>query len=396
MNMRSSWLKEAGQTREDTRLTQIGATTPANTVDVLSGVLPGSYEGIHRLSGLWLSRKDAMTGTLHGGRAVIQGPGAQGVYPVALNSPIDLPFAAGDAQFGRIDLVVIRIYDGLYDASNRYDAVAEIIQGVPGQAPAPPAAPAASLPLFEVLVPAGASAGNDGVAWATGVKDRRTTVVAVGGIRPATGEERQGAYPGQYQDSADGTLQRWNDKKEWVSYPRAIGGIAPAGAITIGSYVGQYRDTPGGVLQRWNGTVWQPAAPYPAYVENRDGGTTTSLTYTPTLAGRPPAPLTITFTAPPSGKVLLAYGNSAMIERNGTGQQFTSVRVTQGATLVQDATDEFAAKAAGGYHTSVSTQLLLGNLQPGTAYTVTAVHRVKDATQPGWFDHVFIRVDAMA
>jgi hypothetical protein len=51
MNLRSSWVAETGQTREDTRITQIGATTMVSPVQVRSGILRGSYSGQYRLSG---------------------------------------------------------------------------------------------------------------------------------------------------------------------------------------------------------------------------------------------------------------------------------------------------------------------------------------------------------
>lgn len=92
--------------------------------------------------------------------------------------------------------------------------------------------------------------------------DLRTPTVAVGGILPVYGDTGNGAYPGQYRDSG-GALQRW-DGSAWVSYPSALGGIAPSGTVTTASYTGQYRDTPAG-LQRWNGTAWVTYQPVPTW-----------------------------------------------------------------------------------------------------------------------------------
>jgi hypothetical protein len=98
MNLRSSWVADTGQTREDTRLTQMGATTPANPLEVRSGILPGSYDGQYRLAGFWLEGSaGTMTATLHEGRAVIEGGSGHGAYPVTLAEPTTLTFAAGDA-----------------------------------------------------------------------------------------------------------------------------------------------------------------------------------------------------------------------------------------------------------------------------------------------------------
>ncbi|MFI6286870.1 hypothetical protein ACIBCM_19335 [Streptomyces sp. NPDC051018] len=393
MNLRSSWVAETGQTREDTRLTQIGATTPQNTLEARSGILAGSNSGQYRASGFSLDGGTAaMSATLNPGRAVIQGQSGQGVYPVALASALTLVFAPGDAQFGRIDLVVLRVYDSLYDSSNRHEAVAEIIQGTPAQTPVPPATPPLSLPLYEVMVPATASAGTGGINWNTSLRDLRTSIVALGGILPVLGEIRPGAYPGQYQDSG-GSLQRW-DGSAWVPYPSALGGIAPAGALGSASYTGQYRDTAGGVLQRWNGTAWLPAVPGPAFNATDDGGYTTSLTYTPTLVERTANPLTLTFTAPASRSVLISYGSRVYTAASDTATAYMSLRVTRGATVDLEPNDNLAVVYSGSVAASVSSVMRLHSLIPGTSYTLTALHRSSNAGVRAWFDGVYLRVDA--
>ncbi|MET8166941.1 hypothetical protein ABZT34_22260 [Streptomyces sp. NPDC005329] len=263
MNLRSSWVAETGQTREDTRLTQLGATTPANPLDVRSGILPGSYDGQYRLSGFWLEGgAGTMTATVHEGRAVVQADSNQGAYPVTLAEPITLTFADGDASYGRIDVVVLRVYDDLYDDSGFTKAAVEIVRGTPAATPVVPALPEIALPVYQVAVRAGISAGKGGVNWSTDVTDLRTPTVAVGGILPVYGDTGNGAYPGQYRDSG-GALQRW-DGSAWVSYPSALGGIAPSGAVATASYTGQYRDSPAG-LQRWNGTAWVTYQPVPTW-----------------------------------------------------------------------------------------------------------------------------------
>ncbi|CAM5699681.1 hypothetical protein [Streptomyces aurantiogriseus] len=265
MNLRSSWVAETGQTREDTRLTQIGATTPANPLEVRSGILPGSYDGQYRLSGFWMEgHAGTLSATVHEGRAVIQADGSQGAYPVTLSEPFGLTFAAGQAQ-DRYDMVVLRIYDDLYDESNRTEAALEIIQGTPDANPVEPALPDIVLPIYRVRVRAGVSAGNGGINWNNDALDLRTPIVAVGGILPVVGDTGNGAYPGQYRDSG-GALQRW-DGSAWVSYPSALGGIAPAGTITTASYTGQYRDSSTGQLQRWNGSTWVPYQPVPTWTD---------------------------------------------------------------------------------------------------------------------------------
>ncbi|MFJ4711240.1 hypothetical protein [Streptomyces sp. NPDC088785] len=266
MNLRSSWVAETGQTREDTRLTQIGATTPANQLEVRSGILPGSADGLSRMSGFRLEgTTGSMTANVREGRAVIAAGRGRGAYPVTLPETASLTFADGDAANPRIDLVVLKIYDALYDNSGQTKAALEIVQGTPASTPVAPAAPAIGLPIHQVTVRSGISAGKGGINWSTDVLDLRAPVVAAGGILPAYGETGTGAYPGQYRDSG-GALQRW-DGSAWVSYPSALGGIAPAGAVGTASYTGQYRDSSAGLLQRWNGTGWVSYQPVPSWTD---------------------------------------------------------------------------------------------------------------------------------
>ncbi|MFE5482085.1 hypothetical protein [Streptomyces sp. NPDC056527] len=400
MNLRSSWVVETGQTREDTRLTQVGATTPVNPVQVRSGILPGSYDGRFRLSGFWMTGASAMAATVSEGRAVIQGDISQGVYPVALPASETVTFEPGNAQYNRIDLVVLKIYDKLYDGPDRNEAVVEVIQGKADPTPQAPAAPPRSLPLYEVTVPAGVSAGNGGINWNIALKDLRTPVVSVGGILPVEGPVLPGAYPGQFQDSG-GALQRW-DGGAWVPYPSALGGIIPSSAGTLtASYTGQYRDTAGGQLQRWNGSAWRPAYPGPYFNDSLDAGYTVSTTYVNTLVERTTNPLVVTFVAPESRQAILTFGSRMELSLvSGTtgiaSSAYMCVRVTQGATVHREVEDELAAIASKSADPtdafSASSTQRLHTLTPGATYTVTAYYRTSNANVRAWFDNTFIQV----
>ncbi|MFB7375294.1 hypothetical protein ACFC0D_36290 [Streptomyces sp. NPDC056222] len=258
MALRSGWLSPTGQTRLDTRHTDIGATTPAGPLSARSGIVPGTYDGKFRVGGLWMSGNGPMTATLFHGRAVIQGPVAQGPYHVTLDTDTVLTFADGNPLHPRIDLVVLRVYDDQFDGSQKSEATIEIVQGEAKAVPEPPVAPPLSLTLFSVKVPAVASAGTGGIPWTTSgtVSDLRVTTAGVGGILPVYNNGAvPGSYPGQYQDNDNAHfLQRW-DGTAWVAYPKEIGGIAPSGTVSTGGYVGQFRDA-SGTLQRWNGTAW--------------------------------------------------------------------------------------------------------------------------------------------
>jgi hypothetical protein len=395
MTLHSGWLSPTGQTRQATRHTALGATTPAGPLQSRSGILPGTYDGQYRVGGLWMSgNAGTMTAVVYHGRAVIQGTTTQGAYPVALDEDITVTFADGDAQYGRIDLLVLRVYDDAYDGSGRTEAAVEIVQGTPAAAPVAPTTPDLSLPLFQVSVPAGTSAGTGGIPWATSNTDLRTTLVSAGGILPVYNNATvAGSYPGQYQDNDEsGFLTRWNGTA-WVRYPKALGGIAPAGAVTTGSYTGQYRDSSTGVLQRWNGAAWMPAIAPPSFTSSLDAGYTTSTTYTAALTGTAVTALAVTFTAPTTGAVLLHFGARMLTESSTTASAFMCPQITLNGTVTFAANDENAASYGGTVYGSVATMWRLYGLTPGASYTMTAMHRSSSTAVTCWFDNLFMRVD---
>ncbi|MEU3610906.1 hypothetical protein ABZ725_01135 [Streptomyces sp. NPDC006872] len=396
MTVRSAWLSPNSQTREDTRVTQIGAVTPVTDIKGRSGVLPGSANGQYRVTGLWLNgTTGGMTATVGVGRAVVQTSVARGAYPVAVTEPVPLTFEAGDPQFGRIDLVVLRIYDNDYDGSGRTEAVVEIVKGAPADVPAAPATPDASLVLFTVAVAKNAAAGTGGIDWDSARVDLRPTTVPVGGILPTRSDDTApGGYPGHYRD-VNNTLQRW-DSTAWVAYPKGIGGLVPAGVLTTGGYTGQYRDSAAGQLQRWSGAAWLPAVPGPAFASSLDAGYTASTTYTAALVDTSVAALTLTFVAPPSGAVIISLGARMATTSSESVSAHMSPQVTLGTTVIWAADDERAASGSGALYKSVSTQLRLGSLTVGSTYTITAMHRSSSATVNAWFDNLFIRVDPIA
>ncbi|MEU6982731.1 hypothetical protein ABZ946_04830 [Streptomyces sp. NPDC046324] len=257
MTVRAAWLQSLGQTREDTRLTLAALLTPSGQspeetpLRSRPGVVPG---------GLLLTGSGPMQCTIGTGRAIVQGNDtAQGAYLVAVTTPTNLTVTDGDPQYDRIDLVELAVVDDLYDRTGETEAVVRLVKGTPHATPVTPASGKGStIPLYTIRVPKGTSAGTGGIAWTTtGVAQLHWPVVALGGILPTSGFK--GAYVGQYRDAA-GMLQRW-DGTTWVSYPKAMGGIAPGSLVSNGSYTGQYRDN-NGILQRWDGAAWQ-------YVEGR-------------------------------------------------------------------------------------------------------------------------------
>ncbi|WP_037912342.1 hypothetical protein [Actinacidiphila yeochonensis] len=416
MTVHSAWLPATGQTRADTRLTQAGATLPADPLTVQSGILPGVPDGSAKVAAFWLLNQNGMSATVDPGRAVIQGPAAQGAYPVTLSDVTPITFADNATPHGRIDLVCLRVYDAAYpDTDNpgqETKATLEIVKGEESSTPQVPATPHLALALYAVPVAAGASTGMGGLDW-TKVQDLRVTTVAAGGVLPAYGNAAvPGAYPGQLRDLGN-VLQRW-DGTAWVPYPQAVGGIAPSGTTT-GGYVGQYRCTTGGYLQRWDGTNWWQTVRGYSYVadpSNSLGGSTNSATYTTSILGQiaPPVtggsgtgvftsfgisyllPLTIPFTAPASGAVLVRMG--ARIETDSaTASGYLSVGITEGSTTAFSPSDNWSAVGSGVSYGSFATETRLYGMTPGLTYTATLYHRVNGSSANAVFRNRYLRID---
>ncbi|MEV8055147.1 hypothetical protein AB0P37_01120 [Streptomyces antimycoticus] len=239
MTVRAAWLLTGppnGQTRTDTRLAPLGTMAPEGELTTRDGVIAGGAP-------LLATGAGPMQVQLGVGRALVQGTTAQGAYPVAVTVPETLTVADGDAQNPRVDSLVLRVYDGLFDASEQTAVTVELIKGAPDPSPVEPTLPASSLRLWSITVPAGASAGTGGINWASALADRRRYTSSYGGIIPrGWGTDFAGAYDGQYRD-VDGVLERWKAKTaQWEAYrppPKietATTGFSVASGYTLNSY----------------------------------------------------------------------------------------------------------------------------------------------------------------
>ncbi|MEV0440946.1 hypothetical protein AB0I84_09165 [Streptomyces spectabilis] len=218
MTVRAAWLLTGppdGQTRTDTRLAPLGTMAPTGELTTRDGVIAGGAP-------LMASGAGAMQVQLGVGRALVQGSTAQGAYPVAVTVPETLTVTDGDAQNPRIDSIVLRVRDGLFDpnAQGQTTVSVELLVGAPAPSPSEPVLLGASLRLWSITVPAGASAGTGGINWNSALADRRRFTSSYGGIIPrGWGSSFSGAYDGQYRD-VDGALQRWNaGTARWEQYP---------------------------------------------------------------------------------------------------------------------------------------------------------------------------------
>ena len=210
MTVRAAWLLSVGQTREDTRHAPLGVMAPAGELTTRPGVIPGGNP-------LAATGAGAMQVQLGLGRAVVQGTAAQGAYPVAVVAPELLTVPDGHAQYDRVDSLVLRVHDGLFDVSEQTLAAVELLPGEPDASPEPPTLPSAALRLWDIRVPAGTSAGTGGINWSSALADRRTYTAVAGGIVPRDATSAPGAYVGQLRDTGE-WVQRW-DGAEWRDYP---------------------------------------------------------------------------------------------------------------------------------------------------------------------------------
>ncbi|WP_079405476.1 hypothetical protein [Streptomyces sp. 3211] len=203
MTVRAGWLLPEGQTREDTRLAPIGTMAPEGTLTTRDGVLAGG-------AGLSATGTSAMQVQIGTGRAIVQGTSVQGAYPVAITAPVTLTVPDGHAQHPRIDAVVLRVIDTLYETALQDTVQLEIISGTPAASPTAPSTPTTGIKLWEIAVPAGTSAGTGGITWASALTDKRRYTSAHGGIIPrGYSLSFSGAYAGQYRDNGE-ELERWS------------------------------------------------------------------------------------------------------------------------------------------------------------------------------------------
>ncbi|MEU5130035.1 hypothetical protein [Streptomyces mobaraensis] len=210
MSVRSAWLLPTGQTREDTRLAPLGVMAPTGELTSRDGVIAGGQP-------LAATGAGPMQVQIGVGRAIVQGTTPQGAYPVAITTPETITVPDGHAQHPRIDSIVLRVLDGLYDTSEQTTALVDLVGGEPSPTPTAPTLTGAALRLWDIAVPAGASAGLGGLDWSRALSDRRRFTAAYGGIVPRGGATSDGAYDGQYRDGPGG-LERWNAAaRTWVA-----------------------------------------------------------------------------------------------------------------------------------------------------------------------------------
>lgn len=148
---------------------------------------------------------------------------AQAGYPFVLDSTLTLTLSAGDPASDRVDTIVARVQDDAYDSSGATVATVAVVEGVPGAGA--PALPATCIPLRDVTVPAGVSAGTGGLVAGNLGADRRTYVTGLGGVTAVSSTADRDSLPAQagtvvYRKDTD-TLQAYNGTSWDTYYPGA-------------------------------------------------------------------------------------------------------------------------------------------------------------------------------
>lgn len=185
--------------------------------DILTGMHDGTALGVRagvRPGGSGLNVTLAGTTiTVAPGVAFVQYQSGQGVYRACLASSTNLTLSAAHATLSRIDLVYLRVWDTLVDASGQ--KLADVVY-LAGTAASSPVAPVPSgtqiyIPLATITVP---PSGGGSASVSTAVTPY---TVAPGGILPAATAPAT-PYTGQYWDNGT-DLMRWNGSS-WDTYQK--------------------------------------------------------------------------------------------------------------------------------------------------------------------------------
>jgi hypothetical protein len=173
------------------------ASTPFRTYEIGTKVYNGGTTAANQIPGGVFPGMGAMAVNAAGGMNISVNAGycccpnsssaLQGAYVFGLMNAQTFALNAASATLPRIDIVVANVADLGTDASAAY---VQVITGTPAAAPTPPAAPANSITLAQILVGAGVTS-----VTAANVTDVRSYVVAPGGILPIQSEAFAPAVP---------------------------------------------------------------------------------------------------------------------------------------------------------------------------------------------------------
>lgn len=177
-----------------------------------------------------------MTVNVASGYAMVSGTedANQGTYVVHNDGTVNLSLTAADGTNPRIDLVVFRVQDQQYSGGTNSSSLA-IIAGTPAGSPSPPAAPANSIVLAQLSVPAGDTTITTGQ-----ITDMRPFLAGEGGVIPVLNASRRPAstevLTGQRIKELDtGYYYEWNGSK-WLRERATVTLITAEARTTTTTY----------------------------------------------------------------------------------------------------------------------------------------------------------------
>lgn len=159
---------------------------------------------------------------------------------------------------------------------------------------------------------------------------------------------------------------------------------SPVGGMVV------WLDNPGKLYHRV-GSQWAPVTPPSVHKAVAGGGTTVSTTYVETLSTSAD-PMSVTFTAPPTGVVIVTV-NAVMYNSTAGGSAWMSAVVRQGTTVVSGGADSRAAVSSGTGRCAPALSFQLTGLTAGGAYTATGCYRSSATANTVTFDNRCLRVD---
>lgn len=205
----------------DHRILNGAMLTSDGQLAVRGGVLPGATSGD-------LSTVSAMVARVAPVKVVIPNSisAALGPYVLVSDANVDITFDAGEAAVPRVDRVIARAYDDTNDGSGSTLGNIYYLKGTAGGSAT--ALPNNSVLLYEMTIPAGASAGGGGVNFANAV-DKRVYTVSQGGVIPIANATDMAAITNLYEGM---TIYR-NDLD--TLYVGAGSNFYPRGQISVAS-----------------------------------------------------------------------------------------------------------------------------------------------------------------
>lgn len=178
----------------DHRILEGSLLQPSGTISARGGVLPGLASGNLTTVSAMVARVAPVKVVIPNGVSAALGP-----YILVSDANVDITFDAGEASVARTDRIIARAYDNTNDGSGLTEGSIYYLKGTAGGSAT--ALPTNSILLYEMVIPAGASAGGGGVNFANAV-DQRVYTTAQGGIIPVASNTAMAAISSPHEGMA--------------------------------------------------------------------------------------------------------------------------------------------------------------------------------------------------